>query len=101
MHLLRGQEGRLSLRHTQTQTGSTLTMLGEITLLSQHLVTLPRTQQQFRIQAQVRTGLVAWLGMQQHNQEQNIWGYVIGYGHTVVLRELVCLHAWSQQLHRL
>lgn len=40
-----------------------------------HFVTLPGTEQQFRIKVQLKTGLVASLGMQQHNQEQNVWFY--------------------------
>lgn len=35
--------------------------------------------------------------MQRHNQDQNIWAHVKGYGHKVVLHELVFMHCWSQQ----
>lgn len=35
--------------------------------------------------------------MQRHNQDQNVWAHVKGYGHKVVLHELVFMHCWSQQ----
>lgn len=36
--------------------------------------------------------------MQEHNQEQNRQLHVIGYGHMVVLHELVYWHCGAQQL---
>lgn len=49
---------------------------------------LPGTQQQFRRPVQLQSGSAAPLGMRQHNQEQDMWLYAAGCGHTVVLHEL-------------